>query len=159
MSKGCANAIREFFIENNKYEYNIEKLASVLGFENREVRYTVRDFLKRGELTLDDGYLVYHEIKKQKLCLLDKVWRAWRYVPVWTMDEIASLVHTSKDTIKCYVRIYMAEGYIEVAGKKKVGGKRPHTQYRLKDRSIRIRPLVSGQRKLKGVNYKSSSKE
>jgi len=149
MSKGFAKRVREFFVRNKKAFFDFDRLSLQIKVEKEHLRYTIRDFIRRGELKVEGDYLVYVERERRDF-LLDKVWRAWRYCPTWTISEIAALTHASKETVGSYVKLYMKAGYIEKVGRKKVNGVFQNL-YRLKDRRIRERPQILNQRQLRGV--------
>ncbi|KAA0257191.1 hypothetical protein FHQ18_11545 [Deferribacter autotrophicus] len=149
MAKGSAKKVRNFFVKYKRFFYDNRRIAELLGLDVSDVRYTIRDFLKRGELEVKDGMLVYVERERRDF-LLDKVWRAWRYCPVWTISEIAALTHASRETVGSYVKLYRKAGYVEKVGRKKINGVICNL-YRLKNRKIRERPQILNQRKLKGV--------
>jgi hypothetical protein len=154
---GCAKKIREFFLKKRFFKLNdngslpCSRLAKLLDLDRRTIRWTLRDFLRREELRIDNGYIVYIGINRQDF-LADKVWRAWRYFNLWTVFEIAAVVHANVDTVRTYVKIYRKAGYIE-----KIGEKGKKAQYRLKDRSIRVRPEILDQRSLKRSKNNESS--
>jgi len=149
MSKGVAKVVRAFFVKNRKFEYDLKKLSHALQIENRKLRYTIRDFLKRGELRLEDNELVYVE-KERRDFLLDKVWRAWRYCPTWTISEIAAFTYANRQTVLSYVKLYVKAGYVERVGRKRVNDILCNV-YRLKNRSLRERPQILNQREFKRV--------
>ncbi|OQX50302.1 hypothetical protein B5M47_03995 [candidate division CPR3 bacterium 4484_211] len=139
--KGTAKKIRELLKIVRVWPVEgIKELSEAVGVDRHSANYTVRDFLRRGELVVENGMYRYRDRPKNKL--IDKIWRAWRYCPQWTVNEIAQLVEANREIVMLYTRLYCRAGYVEKIGRKK-------TQfgyeavYRLKDRNnLKERPCI-----------------
>jgi len=138
--KGAAKKIRKLLkIVRVWPGGRFKELGEAAGVDRQSAKDTVRDFLRRGELVVENGMYRYRDRPENKV--IDKIWRAWRYCPQWTVNEIAQLVETNRETVKAYVRLYCRAGYVEKIGRKK-------TQfgyeavYRLKDRNLKERPCI-----------------
>jgi hypothetical protein len=140
--KGAAKKIRDFLKKVRVWPVgHFKELGEAAGVDRQSAKITVRDFLRRGEIVVEDGMYRYQG-RAKKWLLVDKIWRAWRYCPRWTVNEIAQLVEASRETVKAYVGLYRQAGYVEKVGRKKT----PfgyEAVYRLKDRSLRERPCIS----------------
>ncbi|MBI3584233.1 MAG: hypothetical protein HY096_09850 [Nitrospinae bacterium] len=67
----------------------------------------------------------------------DRIWRAWRYSPIWTVNEIAQVTGIKRLYVKLIMCIYKKEGFIKQIGKR---GRSP--LYCLIDRELRERPRI-----------------
>lgn len=74
--------------------------------------------------------------------LADRVWKAWRMTPVWTYSEISRLTDVRASYVRVLASKYLRYGLIERVGRTTdIYGRRVN-QYRLVDRSMRVRPCI-----------------
>ncbi len=138
--KNDAQKLRDFFEKVKVFPAGQnELLAKASGIKRSAVRYTLRDFIARGEIEEENGMLKYTG-RNIVDTLIDRVWKAWRYSNTWSVAEIAKLTGGDATTIRSYVADYMNAGYIEKVGVKK-GYKKKENLYRLIKKE-RMRPCV-----------------
>ncbi len=141
--RGAAKRIRELFKLVKAWPVGrYKELGEAASVDRQSARDTVRDFLRRGELVVDDGMYRYLG-RPERRVVADKIWRAWRYCPQWTVNEIAQLAEADRETVKSYVRLYRMAGYVERIGKRKREDGVIEGVYRLKNRHMRKRPCIS----------------
>lgn len=115
-----AKKLRAFFEKVKVWPKSCKaELAKAVGMDKAVVKYTLKDFLKRGEIEEAGGY--YRYVGKKEELLIDRVWRAWRYMPTWTVRDIVRLTDASPNTIKAYVRKYKEAGLIKVVSVRREG--------------------------------------
>lgn len=115
-----AKKLRAFFEKVKVWPKSCKaELAKAVGMDKAAVKYTLKDFLKRGEIEEAGGY--YRYVGKKEELLIDRVWRAWRYMPTWTVRDIVRLTDASPNTIKAYVRKYKEAGLIKVVSVRREG--------------------------------------
>ncbi len=112
-----------------------KELAEACGLTRDALRFTLKDFLKRGEMIQENSYYKYVGRKEREL-LIDRVWKAWRYTPTWTVNEIVRLTDADPLTIRSYIKKYRKADLIEVVGKRNTHHGR-ELLYRLKSNERR----------------------
>ena len=81
--KGAAKKIRKLLkIVRVWPGGRFKELGEAAGVDRQSAKDTVRDFLRRGELVVENGMYRYRDRPENKV--IDKIWRAWRYCPQWT---------------------------------------------------------------------------
>ena len=112
-------------------------LAAETRKEKCAIRSALRSMKRRCEAISVPYYgYIYNRSYRPTLKAVERVWRAWRMCPQWTVDEIARIAEVNQRYVANLVRVYRE--YILECGKK--GYKKI---YRLKERHIlRKRPPV-----------------
>jgi DNA-binding MarR family transcriptional regulator len=146
-NKGAAQAIREYF--RKKSRCGLSELRADMPYDNAAIRDALKDFLKRGEIRKLESTVPSYEYvgRKEAIIKADRVWRAMRYLPVFSASEIAMLAKVKTEYVSDIIKRYRKAGYISKAGQRK----RKHRGgidmlYTLLNRELRERPILSSRR-------------
>lgn len=139
-NKGAAQAIREYLRAKGSCTH--AELISETVFDNVAIRYTLKDFLKRGEIEkTGDGYR-YVGGKEAFPTKSDRVWKAMRYMRVFSSAEIAQLAKAEMLYVTDIIKRYKNAGLIERVGqRKRKVGRGYEALYRLVSKE-RERPIL-----------------
>jgi DNA-binding MarR family transcriptional regulator len=143
MNKGVAQAIREYL--RKKGRCSLSELRADMPYDNAAIRDALKDFLKRGEIRkLESPDTIYEYVgRKETITKSDRVWRAMRYLPVFSANEIAMLAKVETEYVTDIIKRYKNAGYVAKAGQRK----RKHRGglemlYTLLNRDLRERPIL-----------------
>lgn len=115
--KGISKDLREYMLE--KKEATLGEIYSVLNYDKnydkRAIRLTIRDFIRRGEIVKDgERYMIV--TRDKGMSQADKIWRAMRYLRIFTVQDLAQLTDIHHRYICDVLKRYKRQGYVHTVG-------------------------------------------
>lgn len=140
-NRGAAQAIREYL--RKKGRCSKAEIIADMPHDNAVICYTLKDFLKRGEIRKHGGMFEYVGSCEAISTKIDRIWRAMRYLPVFSANEVAMLAQVETVYVTDIIKRYRQAGYIARAGQRRRQNRGGHEMlYALLNRDMRERPIV-----------------
>ena len=143
-TKGAAKAIREYL--RKKGRCSLAEITVGLPYDNAVIHYSLKDFLKRGEIRkLQLQTPIYEYIgRKETIIKSDRVWKAMRYLSAFSANEIAMLTKVETVYVTDIIKRYKNAGYIYKVGQRRRQNRRGiEMLYALLNRDLLERPILS----------------
>ncbi|WP_265820957.1 hypothetical protein [Geovibrio ferrireducens] len=119
--KGAAEKIRSY--AKSQDVFTLEDLRKALSLSADSVRWSVNDFIKRGEIIRTENGLAYNsEFKKARRgYLIYQITKAMRVCGSFTVDEVVMLTSADPTLVRRIARECIHKGLLEIEHKKRQG--------------------------------------